>query len=124
MKKLFLNMFMVLLMLFLSNVLYAQYQGPGVSDKIYSVKEIKDNASRLDRADSMVKLKGFVIKQINSDVYLFKDETGTINVEIEKESMPAKPFNDKTELILIGEVDYDFLEGVEIEVNQILFAKS
>lgn len=123
MKKLFLNTVMVLLTVLLSNVLYAQYQGPGVGDKIYSVKEIKDNVSRLDRADSMVKLKGFVIKQINSDIYLFKDETGTINVEIEKENMPEKPFNDKTELILIGEVDYDFLEGVEIEVKQILFTK-
>jgi uncharacterized protein YdeI (BOF family) len=35
--------------------------------------------------------------------------------------LPSRPFDDKTELILIGEVDNDLFEPVEIEVKEVLF---
>lgn len=119
------NLLKVLLLLFIlisvSNLSYAQFQGPGVADKTYSVKEIIDNASRLDRSDALVKIQGYIVKQINADTYEFKDSTGFILVDIDKKTLPTKPFNDKTELILIGEVDHDMLEPVEIEVDEVLF---
>ena len=90
---------------------------------MYTVKEIKSSAAKLDRSEELVKVKGFIVKQVNNDTYKFKDSTGDILVEIKKRYLPAKPFDEKTELILIGEVDYDFLEGTEIEVEQVLFVE-
>jgi uncharacterized protein (TIGR00156 family) len=101
--------------------LYCQYTGPSSLDKFYTVKEIKDNASHLDKTDELVKVNGFVIRQLNKDTYEFKDESGIIIVDIDKKKLPTRPFDDKTELILIVEVDHDMLEPVEIEVEEIYF---
>lgn len=109
------------IVLFICGNLYSQYTGPRSTDKFYSVKEIKDNASHLDKSDEIAKVKGFIIRQINKDTYEFKDHTGTILVDIDKKKLPARPFDDKTELILIGEVDHDLLEPTEIEVDEVLF---
>jgi uncharacterized protein (TIGR00156 family) len=102
------------------NSVFGQFQGPATLDNIYTVKEIKENASKLDRSDQLVKVKGFIIKQINKDDYTFQDSTETIRVELKKKYMPVQPFDDKTELIMICEVDYDMLEGVELEVEEIV----
>ncbi len=99
---------------------YGQYKGPGSADKFYTIAEIKDNASELDRKDVMVKVQGFIVKQINKDTYEFKDDTGTIQVDIDKKKLPDSPFDDKTEIILIGEVDNDLLEPVEIEAEEVI----
>lgn len=119
------NIFRVLLLfsviILASNLSYGQYKGPGVTDKTYSVKEIIENASRLDRSDVLVKVQGFIVKQINADTYEFEDKTGVIRVEIDRKRLPNRPFDDKTELILIGEVDNDIFKPVEIEIKEVLF---
>lgn len=96
----------------------AQYKGPGAEGKIFTVEEVNNQASKLDKRDTMVKLKGKIIEQINNENFWFSDETGKIKIEIEKKHMPPVPFDETTEVIIIGEVDNDFLEGVEIEVKQ------
>ncbi|NCU31382.1 MAG: NirD/YgiW/YdeI family stress tolerance protein [Candidatus Moranbacteria bacterium] len=105
----------------ISSISFGQFQGPRPTDKTYTVKEINDNASRLDRSDALVKVQGFIIKQINKDTYEFKDNTGTILVEIDRKRLPDRPFDENTELILIGEVDNDLFEPVEIEVKEVHF---
>ena len=119
-----LNIFKALLLFFtlisVSSLSYGQYKGPGVTDKTYTVKDVLDNASRLDRSDALVKVQGYIVNQINADLYEFKDKTGTIRVEIDRKKLPNRPFDDKTELIIIGEVDNDIFEPVEIEVEEIL----
>lgn len=102
---------------------YGQYTGPNSIDKLYTVKEVKENASRLDKSDELVKLRGFVIRQINSEMYEFRDNTDKILAEIDRKRLPAQPFNDKTEVIIIAEVDHDLLEEVEIEVKEIQIVK-
>lgn len=119
--KIQIKLLVTVIVLFISGNLYSQYTGPGTTAKFYTIKEIKDKATRLDRSDELVKIKGYIIKQINKDTYEFKDNSGTILVDIDKKTLPTKPFNDKTELILIGEVDHDMLEPVEIEVDEVLF---
>lgn len=114
---------LVIIITITGNISFGQYKGPGSVDKtdrIYSVKEIKDDASKFDRSDILVKVKGYIIMQISNDTYEFKDATGTLQVEIDKKKLPARPFDDKTELIIIGEVDYDLLEPVELEAEQVL----
>lgn len=105
---------------FIFSSIQAQYTGPGAKVDFSTVKEVIDNASKLDKSDKQVKLNGFVTEQINNDTFWFKDSTGKIRVEIEKKQIPAIPFNEKTELIIIGEVDYDLLEGCEIEVDSLI----
>ena len=119
--KIQIKLLVTVIVLFISGNLYSQYTGPGTTAKFYTVKDIKDKATRLDRSDELVKIKGYIIKKINADTYEFKDSTGFILVDIDKKIIPTKPFNDKTELILIGEVDHDLLEPVEIEVEEVLF---
>lgn len=102
----------------------AQFKGPGVPEKTYTVKEVLDNATRLDRSDAVVKVQGYIVKQINYDTYEFKDTTGTIQVEIDKKRLPNKPFDERTELILIGEVDCDLFRPVEIEVKEVQFVET
>ena len=99
--------------------LSAQYTGPGSTAQVKTVKEVSDNALKLDRKDTMVKLKGFIIEQLGDDNYMFKDATGKIKVEIDKKRLPAATFNENTEMEIIGEVDYDLLEGTEIEVKNV-----
>jgi uncharacterized protein YdeI (BOF family) len=37
--------------------------------------------------------------------------------------LPETPFNEKSTVTIVGEVDYDILEGTEIEVEQITVDK-
>lgn len=97
----------------------AQYKGPGAAGKLLTVKEVTKSAYKLDRHDTLVKLQGFITEQINGDTYWFQDTTGKIRIEIEKDQLPAIPFDDKTKLYIVGEVDYDLLEGTEIEVEHL-----
>lgn len=99
----------------------AQYTGPGSEQKFYTVDEIVKKASQLDRSDELVKIRGNIIRQINSETFLFKDSTGTIKLEISPKHLPGRIFDETSLLIMTGEVDYDLLEGVEIEVKTIKF---
>ncbi len=120
-RAIFTKVLPLFILLFAINTLsYGQYQGPGTPKKTYTVKEVINNASRLDRSDELVKLQGFIVKQMNEDTYVFKDKTGSINVEISRKHLPKEAFDDKTEIIIIGEVDKDVLEPVEIEVKEII----
>jgi uncharacterized protein (TIGR00156 family) len=101
------------------SITYSQYTGPGSDARSYTVKEVQDDALKLDRKDTMVKLQGFVVEQINNEDYWFQDSTGKIKIEIGKKVLSTLRFNEKTELCIIGEVDYDLLEGVEIEVKHL-----
>lgn len=119
--KNYIKLFVTVIVLFVCGNLYSQYTGPHSTDKFYTVKEIKENASRLDKSDEIVKVKGYIIRQLNKDTYEFKDNSGTLLVDIDKKKLPIRPFDDKTELILLGEVDHDLLEPIEIEVDEVLF---
>ncbi|MGE4586624.1 MAG: hypothetical protein AB7D05_04710 [Mangrovibacterium sp.] len=37
------------------------------------------------------------------------------------DALPDVPFDEKTPLYIIGEVDYDLLEGTEVEVEELIF---
>jgi uncharacterized protein (TIGR00156 family) len=52
-------------------------------------------------------------------MYWFEDSTGKIKIEIDKKYMPATEFNHETKVVIVGEVDYDLLEGTEIEVKEV-----
>src|SRR5690606_5537436 len=102
--------------LIIANVGFAQYKG-SISAKLYLVKDVVEQAAQLDKSDALVKIQGFIVDRVNDDTYWFKDSSGRIQVEIDEDQIPNFPFDEKTELIIVGEVDYDVLEEVEIEVE-------
>ena len=73
--------------------------------------------------DSKVQLKGYVVKSIGDEKYQFRDNTGSINVEIDDELWQGKPISAKTPVTIIGELDIDYkpAKRVEIDVDEVRF---
>lgn len=91
----------------------AQYTGPGSQPAQSSIKQILDNP--VD--DMNVVLRGTIVRQVSSDKYIFSDGTGEIRVEIDRRLFPASPVTDKVTVEISGEVEKDFLESPEIDVD-------
>ena len=98
----------------------AQYTGPGSEIKFHTIKEVKDDAIKLDRKDTYVRVKGFIIERVNDEDYVFQDSTGKIRVEIEDKYFPGFHIDENTEVIITAEVDYDLLDGTELEVEKVI----
>ena len=73
--------------------------------------------------DTKVQLKGYVVKAVGDEKYQFRDNTGTITVDIDDELWQGKPISAKTPVTLIGEVDIDYkpMKRVEIDVDAVKF---
>ncbi|MCO6485902.1 MAG: NirD/YgiW/YdeI family stress tolerance protein [Saprospiraceae bacterium] len=99
---------------------HAQFQGPTALDKEYTVKEVRAKAAHLDRLDIAVRVRGNIVRQQDEDTYLFEDGTGMIRVDIDSDKLPDRPFNDKTVVILIGEVEYNLFGKTEINVDRVV----
>ena len=104
---------LILAPLFSTAALAAGYTGPG-AQAVTTVAAANDAAD-----DTPVVLQGFVTKKINNDdKYEFKDNTGTITVEIDDEDLPPTPFNDKTKVKLTGEVEKHLMSR-EVDVDMV-----
>lgn len=91
----------------------AQYTGNNETQTVSEVKEMDD--------DAYVSLKGFIIKQLGDDDYLFKDETGEIKVDIDDDVWKGQSVDPDTKIQIRGEVDKDFRSRtVEVERLSIL----
>ena len=64
-----------------------------------------------------------MVKAVGDEKYQFRDNTGTITVEIDDELWQGKPVSAKTPVVIIGEVDIDYkpAKRVEIDVDQVQF---
>lgn len=101
----------------------AEYRGPGpeASPARPTVSPLDTVAQVFQHGhdDQTVTLTGHIVKKLGREKYLFKDGTGEIVLEIEKEAMPAADFDDKTRVQITGEIDKDFPGHIEIEVRSI-----
>ncbi len=103
----------------------ADYKGPGAgsppagksSARIDTVAQVFE----LGQDDQQVTLTGHIVKKLGEEKYLFRDATGEIVLEIEKDAMPSTDFDDKTRVEITGEIDKDFPGHAEIEVQTIKF---
>jgi uncharacterized protein (TIGR00156 family) len=106
----------------------AQFEG-GDNQKITTVKEFKKqgdlNTSKkiIDRAGTAAKtvdkffvLEGNIMTQVESNLYQFKDETGSINVEIKNFGGVKVEPDDRVRLF--GEAEYDGTELI-LEVDRL-----
>ena len=80
-----------------------------------SVSEILKNPIDGQR----VVLRGYLVKQVGVEKYLFSDNTGEIRVEIDAEGFRGLTVDEKTRVELIGEVEKDFLHSPEFDVDVI-----
>ncbi|MBP5447557.1 MAG: NirD/YgiW/YdeI family stress tolerance protein, partial [Treponema sp.] len=67
------------------------------------------------RDDSIVILRGNIVRRIGDDKYLFRDATGEIVVEIDDEDWGGVTAGPKDTLELSGEIDRDF-NKVKVDV--------
>lgn len=106
----------------------AQYQGPGapapaagagasaaVATAVTTVQAIKADP----KDDAKVVLEGRLIRQISAERYLFADDSGEIEVEIDEEDFPRQPVTDTTLLRLEGEVDTHRSRDTDIDVERV-----
>ena len=84
-------------------------------EKPQSVTTVRDLAGLTD--DKKITLEGVLIREVRSEHYLFRDKTGEVEVEIEKEDLPGgAPLG--LPVRIAGEVDLD--DGkVSVDVNHL-----
>ena len=87
------------------------FQGPnGSVTTVESAKSLRD--------DTWVPLRGNIVERISDDLYVFKDASGTINVDIDHKRWNGVTVTPKDTVEIQGEVDKDW-NSVEIDVKQI-----
>ena len=93
----------------------AQYVGPSTQKTPLSVAEVLKNP--VD--DQNVVLRGYLLKKVGKENYLFSDGTAEIRVEIDARDFPAQKIDDKTRVEIRGEVETEFFETPQIDVKVI-----
>lgn len=86
------------------------FTGPSSKATVATAKSLSD--------DAMVTLRGNITERISGDTYVFKDATGTINVEIDDNRWNGVNVGPNDVVEIQGEVDKDW-NSVEIDVKQI-----
>ncbi|ATF47901.1 YgiW/YdeI family stress tolerance OB fold protein [Citrobacter freundii] len=87
------------------------FVGPnGSSTTVESAKSLRD--------DTWVTLRGNIVERISDDLYLFKDASGTVNVDIDHKRWNGLTVTPQDVVEIQGEVDKDW-NSVEIDVKQI-----
>ena len=74
------------------------------------VKEMRDDAN--------VTLRGNIVQHLGGDDYLFRDATGTVQVEIDHDKWGGRKVTPTDVVVLHGEVDKD-LFSVSVDVEQV-----
>lgn len=97
----------------------AQYVGPGggggAKGPVDSLSAI--NARPVD--DQPVQLRGRISQKLSSDKYLFTDGSEQIRIELDDSLLPQHPINELTVVEIAGEVEKDFMETPEIDVERL-----
>ena len=88
------------------------FTGPG--PKVSTVEQAKSA-----RDDTWVTLRGYIFESLGGEEYLFRDDTGTIKVEIDGKRWQGQSIGPDDMVEIHGEVDSDLLK-VEIEVKRLI----
>lgn len=93
----------------------AQYTGPGAQGTANNVKAVLERP--ID--DQYVVLRGNLTSQLAAEQYMFADGSGEIRVEIDREDLPAQTIDAATLVEITGEIEKDFMQTLEIDVDRI-----
>lgn len=89
----------------------AAYNGPGVASHATTAVE-----AAKAKDDTPVELTGYLVKSLGDEKYLFRDQSGEVEVEIDNALWREIEVTSDTKVTLIGEVD-DEWKGIEIEID-------
>ncbi|QXB21370.1 YgiW/YdeI family stress tolerance OB fold protein [Lelliottia amnigena] len=95
----------------------AQTQQGGFVDNdanLTTAAKVKDQ-----KDDSWVKLRGNITERLSDDRYLFRDTTGTVNVEIDHKRWNGQTISPQDKVEIQGKVDKEWNE-FEIDVKQVI----
>lgn len=98
---------------------HAQYTGPSADPAYKSVADVLKNP--VD--DKEVLLTGKILRKVSNEKYIFSDGKDEIRVEIDNEILPVTAIDDKTTVEIRGEIEKDFMESPEIDVDTITIKK-
>lgn len=65
--------------------------------------------------DQKVLLQGYIVDQTDDDMYVFKDDSGTIPVEIDNDKWKGMTVTSDMKVEIVGEVDKGFKTKVEVK---------
>lgn len=104
----------------LAGIASAQYVGPSTAPIRLTIADVlKDPVD-----DAQVTFTGVIVKKVGTDKYLFPDGISQIRMEIDRKYFPATPLTDKTKVRIRGEVEKEFLESPEIDVDHLEIVSS
>ena len=88
------------------------YTGPGPD--FVTAEQAKSMAD-----DSHVALKGYIIKSIGGEKYVFKDDSGTVTLDISAKRWAGQQVGPEDLVEVYGEIDKDWFD-FEIEVKRLV----
>ena len=99
-------------LLFASGSAFAAFNGPEVAsiNSVSGVLKAKD--------DSFVMLTGNITKSLGNELYLFKDKTGEIQIEIDEDNWMGVDVTPQDTVVIRGEVDNEW-SAPQIDVDTI-----
>ncbi len=97
----------------LSTIAFAGFDGPRATPKIVTAVSINDM-----RDDTKVTLEGYLVEQISEKHYLFKDDTGDVEVEIDDKVFRGANVTPEIQIRLVGEVDKDW-KMITVDVDSL-----
>lgn len=89
------------------------FSGPGVEVDVITIEQAKGM-----RDDTPVVLRGKIQQKIGDELYVFSDDTGTVNIEIDDDDWMGLTVGPDDLVEITGEVDKGWTK-MEIEVDQI-----
>jgi uncharacterized protein (TIGR00156 family) len=106
-----------------SNLVMAGFSGPISGAKLMTVKSMK--ALKKDKEGFM---EGNFIRQVDNQVYIFKDKTGQIKVKIKHSYFEGRSVSPQNKIRMFGEADYDAKFGstggtVTFDLNHFIIIK-
>lgn len=88
------------------------FKGPDNAQQV-TVKEVADLPD-----DTQVKLSGHLVKSLGDEEYEFRDETGSLTVEIDNDVWNGLEVAPEQKVLLRGEVEQEW-NHTELEVDQV-----
>ncbi|MDD9194462.1 NirD/YgiW/YdeI family stress tolerance protein [Aliivibrio sp. S3MY1] len=72
-------------------------------DGINTVESVLNASAVIE--DTPILLSGYLVEPVGKEVYVFKDDTGTVNVKIDGDKMPSLQVKPNDKVTLKGEVN-------------------
>ena len=92
---------------------------PFLEEKIIQIKDLNSSYD-----DKYITLKGYIVEKLSGEEFLFKDETGKIHIEIDRdEQYLLKNVNSDTFVEISGEYDNNTFEPNKIEIKNLKIIK-